>query len=169
MGVERGSVEPAGVIEDGIEPARGDVRANPLDDLLRRERLAECRDRACAPLRADNVALRAEPPPQLGDRQSGIVTRTVDEANRSGHRKSSRYSKDRLAARIGSSTITLFRSVIAMPEPVRLCSLREGANPGRADRDTALGWRYDGYASIWEAPSCQSPNAQSRGFAQDND
>ena len=47
-GVERHAVEPAGVVEHGIEAAVATSCADPLDDLPRRQRLAERRDRVRA-------------------------------------------------------------------------------------------------------------------------
>src|SRR5262249_3683158 len=54
------AIDPAGIIQYRIEPAFGNVRANSLDDLLRRQRLAERRNRARSSFRADNVSKRAE-------------------------------------------------------------------------------------------------------------
>ena len=49
--LERHAVDPARVVEHRVEPARGDVGADPLDDLPRRQRLAKRRDRASFALR----------------------------------------------------------------------------------------------------------------------
>ncbi len=72
------AVDPARVVEHGLEPARGHVGADPLDDLPRRERLAERRDRARLPLRADDVPLGTQLGAQRGDRPLGVVAGTVN-------------------------------------------------------------------------------------------
>jgi hypothetical protein len=54
------AIEPGRVVEHGVEPAALHVGADPLDDLLRCQRLAEGRDGPDAALRADHVPLRAQ-------------------------------------------------------------------------------------------------------------
>ncbi len=48
-GREGHTVDSPGVVDHRAGAAGGNIRADPLDDLLRRKRLAERRDRAHAP------------------------------------------------------------------------------------------------------------------------
>ena len=70
------SVDPARVVENGVEPLGGDVGTDPLHDLLRRERLTEDVDRLLPPGGADHIPLgdelsaeRFEPGPPFWERQ----------------------------------------------------------------------------------------------------
>ncbi len=83
--LELGAVEPAAVVEHGVEPARGHVVADPLDDLPGLERLAERRDRPRPPLGADHVPLGTQLGAQLGDRPLGIVTGAVNPSDSQRH------------------------------------------------------------------------------------
>ncbi len=78
-------VDPAGEFEHGIEPARGHVGADSLDDLPRRERLAESGNRARPPLGADHVSLGRKLGAQGCDRLRSIITRTIDPPNSDRH------------------------------------------------------------------------------------
>ena len=80
-GIELGAVEPPAVVEHGVEPARGHVVADPLDDLPRLERLAEGRDRPRPPLGADDVPPGAQLGPQRGDRPLGVVAGAINPAD----------------------------------------------------------------------------------------
>src|SRR5271157_2950522 len=86
--LERDPVEPAGVIEHGRQPPRGDVGADSFHHLDGSQRLTEGSDRAGASLRTDHIAPGAELAPELGDRREGVVTGTVNPADAEGQRRS---------------------------------------------------------------------------------
>ena len=100
-GRERRAVDPAGVIEHGIEPARGDVRADPLDDLLRRKWLAECRDSARAPPGLTTL------PSGLSSRLSSAIARRASSLEQSIRRIAIATGKTRL---FGGMTVEFVRS-----------------------------------------------------------
>ncbi len=93
LGIEPHAIEPPGVVEHGFEPALGHVGTDPLDHLPRCERLAERRDRARPPLRADHVPIGTQLAPERGDRPLGVLTRTINPPNPQRHRSTSTISE----------------------------------------------------------------------------
>ena len=86
--LERNAVEPAGVVEHGRQPPRGDVGADSFHYLDRSQRLAEGSDRAGTSLWTDHVAPGGKLAPQFGDRREGVIAGTVDPAHAEGQRRS---------------------------------------------------------------------------------
>ena len=69
------------VVEHGVEAAGGHVVADPLDDLPRRERLAEGRDRSAVSLRGSPHCPWDSTPFSARRSPRGVVTRTIDSSN----------------------------------------------------------------------------------------
>src|SRR5271157_1282086 len=86
--LERDPVEPAGIVEHGRQPPRGDVGADSFHHLDRSQRLTEGSDRAGASLRTDHVAPGAELAPEFGDGREGVTAGTVNPANAQTQRRS---------------------------------------------------------------------------------
>ena len=93
--VSVGVVDPRRIVEHRVQTTRGDVMANPLDHLRRREGLAEHGQRLLPPGLAHQVAARAQP--------------LAQRARERGARKSSRRASRRRNPWIGPCLEIMYR------------------------------------------------------------
>ncbi len=97
FGRQLGLIDTGRIVEHGRQSSLADFAADPLDDLLRRERLAEDFDGPLPPRLADHIALWAQPLAQGKNGRAPLVAAGVDSKHvqRGGGHRKARLSKGR--------------------------------------------------------------------------